>query len=270
MAGPFSEGLMQRALLEVLLLGVLCGPLGTWVLIYRQSYAAEALAHGLLPGLVVAAVAGVPVALGAAGGALVAAGAISASGRDARIGPDVGVGVAITALFGAGVLMALTPTAPAQLEELLFGDLLGVGVADLVVAGVLSAVVLAALVAGHRALTLAAFDPGVARALGARPGRVELGLLALLALTVVAAVQALGNLLVVAMLIAPAAAARRLADRLVTVLVLSAAIAATAGVAGLLVSYYLELAVGASIALCALSTFGLAALVTRPPGLSPE
>ena len=263
---PFGQALMQRALIEVLVLGAVCGPLGTWVLIFRQGYAAESIAHALLPGLVLAGLAGVPLAVGALAGAAVSVAGVTLAGRDERIGADVAVAVTTTALFGAGALLALAPGAPLRLEELLFGDLLGLADSDLAVGAALACTVLAALAAAHRPLVLAAFDPHTAPALGSRPGRVEMLLLALLGLTVVAAVQALGNLLVVALLIAPAAAARRLATRLGPALALSAALAVAAGLLGLYASYYLDVAAGASVALAAVALFA-AALLRRAPAL---
>ena len=255
---PFRQGLAQRALVEIVVLGAACGPLGVWVLLYRQSYAAESIAHAMLPGLVIAALVGLPLALGAAGGVLLAAVGVALASRDERLGADIGVAVTITSLFGAGALLALVPQAPARLTELLFGDLLGVTALDLAIAGTLVIVVLATLLACHRALSLVAFDPTAAPGLGAHTGRVELGVLALLSVTVVAAVQALGNLLLVALLIAPAAAARRVTAQLVPALVLAGMLAALAGVGGLYVSHYLGVAAGASVALVALLELALA------------
>lgn len=243
--------IMLRALAEVLLLAVACGPLGVWILLYRQSYAAESLSHAMLPGLVVAVLVGAPLLLGAAGGVLVAAGAIALVARDDRLGADVGVAVAITALFGLGAILALHPESPPRLEELLFGDLLGITGRDLLVAGGLALGVALALAAGHRRLAAAAFDRSAASSLGAPPGRWQLVLLVLLAVWTVAAVRGLGNLLLVALIIAPAAAALRLSGRLPSVLALAALLAAVAGVAGLAASYYAGTAAGASVALCA-------------------
>lgn len=257
---PFQTGLMQRALAEVLLLALACGPLGVWILLYRQSYAAESISHAMLPGLVIAALAGLPLLLGAAGGVLAGAAGIALAGRDRRLGGDVGVAVAISALFGLGALLALSPETPPRLRELLFGDLLGVTDGDLAAGGALAAAAAAALAAGHRPLALAAFDRTAARSLGARPAAMELALLVVLGATTIAAVQGLGNLLVVALILAPGAAALRLARRLPAALALSAALAALAGVAGLLVSFHLELAAGASVALCAVATFAIASI----------
>ncbi len=259
---PFRHSIDQRALVELLILGVICGPLGAWVVLYRQSYAAESLAHGMLPGLALAAIAGLPLLLGAAGGVLVAALLVALAARDTRLGPDIAVGVVIAALFGAGALLALSPATPARLGELLFGNPLGVTGTDLVVAAVLAAAVAVLLALGHRSLVLVGFDAQSAPVLGARPQAVELGLLLVLALTVTAAVQALGNLLVVALVIAPAAAALRISGRLVPAMAIAAALACLAGIAGLYASYYLGIAAGAAVALAAVTTF----LVTLPLG----
>jgi ABC-type Mn2+/Zn2+ transport system permease subunit len=264
---PFAGGLMQRALAEVLILALACGPLGVWVLLYRQSYAAESLSHAMLPGLVIAALAGAPLLLGAAGGVLAAAVAIALAGRDERLGGDVGVAVAIAALFGLGALLALSPDAPARLGELLFGDLLGVTGSDLVEAAVLAGAVALALALGHRRLALSAFDRAAAPSLGARPARWELVLLVLLAVCTVAAVRGLGNLLVVALILAPAAAALNVAARLPAALVLATVLAALAGVLGLIASYHWQLAAGASVALAALLLF-LASLVAPRAAIS--
>jgi ABC-type Mn2+/Zn2+ transport system permease subunit len=266
---PFSSPILQRALVELLLLSLACGPLGVWILLYRDAYAAESITHGMLPGLVIAALAGAPLLLGATGGVLLAAAGIALVARDQRLGGDVGVAVVVSALFGLGGMLALSPATPPRLQELLFGDLLGVSGGDLVAGGLLAGGVAGALALGYRSLALVGFDRGSAQALGARPGRWELALLVVLAVTTVAAVQGLGNLLLVALVLAPAAAALNLARRLATVLALSAALAALAGVAGLILSFHLRVASGASVALCAVALAGLALLVpARRPGLA--
>jgi ABC-type Mn2+/Zn2+ transport system permease subunit len=258
---PFASPILQRALAELLILSVACGPLGVWVLLYRDAYAAESISHGMLPGLVIAALAGAPLVLGATGGVLVAAGGIALVARDRRLSSDIGVAVCVSALLGAGALLALSPETPPRLQELLFGDLLGVGAGDLVVAGALAGAVAVGLAAGHRSLALVGFDRGSAPSLGARPLRWELGLLAILGVTTVAAVQGLGNLLLVALILAPAAAALGVSRRLPVAIALSAALAALAGVAGLVLSFHLEVAAGASVALCAVALALLALLV---------
>jgi ABC-type Mn2+/Zn2+ transport system permease subunit len=257
-----SDPITRRALAEVLILALALGPLGVWVLLHRQAYAAESLSHGLLPGLVLAALAGIPLVLGAAGGALVAAGAIALAARDERIGGDLGVAVAVSTLFGLGALLALAPDAPPRLEELLFGDLLGISGADLAAAAGLALAVAAALAAIHRPLALTAFDRAAARSLGAPAARWETALLALLGVGTVAAAPGLGSLLLVALVIAPAAAALRITHRLPVALALAVGLAVAAGVGGLALSYYADLAAGASVALCAAAAPVLARLAT--------
>jgi ABC-type Mn2+/Zn2+ transport system permease subunit len=260
---PFASPIVQRALAELLILSLACGPLGVWVLLYRDAYAAESISHGMLPGLVVAALAGAPILLGAVGGVLIAAAGIALVARDSRLGADIGVAVCVSALLGLGGMLALSADSPPRLQELLFGDLLGVSGGDLAVAAALAGAVVLALAAGHRSLALVGFDRGSAPSLGARPLRWELALLVVLALTTVAAVQGLGNLLLIALILAPAAAALSLARRLAAVLALSVALAAFAGAAGLLLSFHLEVAAGASVALCAVVFALLALLVPR-------
>ena len=257
---PFQDTFTQRALLEVLALSVACGPLGVWILLYRQSYAAESISHGMLPGLVLAALAGVPLVLGAAGGVLLAAVAIALAGRDERLGGDTGVAVAVSALFGLGALLALSPEAPPRLQELLFGDLLGADAADIAVAAGLAGLIAAALALSHRRLSASGFDRSAARTLGAEPARWELALLVLLAVATMAAAPALGSLLLVALIIAPGAAGLRLAGRLPAALAVAVAVAALAGVAGLVLSFHLGIAAGASVALCAALLAGAAQL----------
>jgi ABC-type Mn2+/Zn2+ transport system permease subunit len=256
----------DRALLEAVLLGAACGPLGLWVLTFRQAYAAESLSHAMLPGLAIAAIVGAPLLLGAAGGIIAAAIIIAAAARDRRIGPDLAIATTITAVFGAGILLASAPEAPPRLSSLLFGDLLGVGDADLVAAALLACLTPLVLAAAHRPLTVAAHDEAAARPLGTNPARVQAGLLVLLAAAIVVAVQGLGNLLVVALLIAPAVAAQRLVASLKAQLVLAFVLGAGVGAAGVVVSDRLSLAAGASVAL----TAGLMALAVLALRREPE
>jgi ABC-type Mn2+/Zn2+ transport system permease subunit len=257
------SGLLQRALLEIVVLGGACGALGVWLLHLRHAYAAESLAHAMLPGLVVTALAGVPLVLGAAGGVVLAAALIAVAARDVRVGSEIAVAVTVTAAFALGAVLALSPVVPARLGELLFGDLLGATLGDIAVACGLGVFIAAALAIGHRALVLSVFDPVAARSLGVRPARVELALLALLAVAVVAAVQGLGNLLVFALLVAPAAAALRVGGSPRGQVLWGALLGASAGVLGLVASAELDIAAGASVALAAVAIF-VVAMLARP------
>jgi ABC-type Mn2+/Zn2+ transport system permease subunit len=202
----------------------------------------------MFPGLVAAALLGVPVLLGGAVGILVAAIAVALAGRIPVIGRDTAIAVVVTALFGLGVLLALTPESPPGIQGLLFGDILGVTDGDLALAAGLDLLVLGALWLLHPRLLAAAFDPLNARSLGVSPAAMDTAVLVLLALAVVVAVQGLGNLLVVAILVGPAATARLLTRRAAPMMAAGAAVAVAGGIAGLYVSYYADTAAGASVA----------------------
>jgi ABC-type Mn2+/Zn2+ transport system permease subunit len=257
---PLRSGIDRRALFELAMVGSLCGALGFWIVTERLAYGAESLSHGLLPGLVLAALAGAPLLLGAAGGALVAAALIAFASRDQRVGADTGTAIAVTGLVGLGALLALAPDAPQRLEELLFGDPLGVTDGDLVAAALLLVLGGTALAALHRPLTAVAFDPEGAVAAGIRPGLTRLGLLVLLAAAVAVAVQGLGALLVLAVLIGPPVAVRARATSPARAMAAGAAVAVAASVAGVEVSFHAHSAAGASVALalCAAAALGAA------------
>jgi ABC-type Mn2+/Zn2+ transport system permease subunit len=252
---PWQHGFMQRAALELTMISVLTGVLGCWIVFYELSYSAESMAHALLPGLVGATLLGLPLLLGAVVGIGGAAIAIALAATIPSIGRDTSIAIVITTLFGLGVLLALAPAAPPGIQNLLFGDPLAITRADIATAAVLCAVALAVLAILHRALLAIGFDRSSARALGLRPFAVELALIGLVALAILVAVQALGNLLVVAILIAPAATARLLARGLPTMMTAAAAIAIAGSIGGLYLSYYGGLAGGASIALVLVGTY---------------
>jgi ABC-type Mn2+/Zn2+ transport system permease subunit len=259
---PLQEPFMQRALAEVVLLGIAGGALGCWVVFYGLSYAAESLSHSLFPGLVLAAIAGAPLLLGAVPAIVLAAVAIALAARVAGVSRDSAVAVVVTTMFGLGALLALAPASPPGIESLLFGDVFGVTDGDLVTAAILVVGVGVALRLLHGRLLVAGFDRGTARSLGVSPALADAALLLLLGAGIVVAVQGLGNLLVVAVFVGPAAAARRLSDRMLPMMLLAAGLAAFAGIAGLYLSYYAGTAGGASVALAIVAVY----LISLPLG----
>jgi ABC-type Mn2+/Zn2+ transport system permease subunit len=258
LVAPWQHAFMQNAALELAMVALLTGVLGCWIVLYGLSYSAESLAHGALPGLVAGTLLGLPLLLGAATGIGAGALGIALAATIPTIGRDTAVAVVITGLFGLGVLLALSPASPPGIQSLLFGDPLAVTRGDLLTTVVLCAVALAALAALHRALLTIGFDWGSARALGLRPFAVELALLALIAVAILVGVQALGNLLVVAILVAPAATARLLARRLPAMMGTAVAVGVGGSIGGLYLSYYGGLAAGASIALVLVGLYTLA------------
>lgn len=267
---PWSEPILQRAALDMLLLGVAAGTLGCWIVLYELSYSTESLSHALFPGLVVATLAGFPLLLGGALGLAVAVIGIALTQRIEGIGPDTAVAVAITSFVGLGALLALSPSSPPGIGGILFGDVLAVSDTDLAAGAALAMLVLAALRLLHGQLLLTGFDRPSARALGGRPLITELVLLALVAATIVVAVQALGNLLVVALLVGPASVARLLADRVVPMMCIATLTAVAGGISGLYLSYYAGTAGGASIAAAIVGLYLLTAGVSaaRPGSIA--
>ena len=247
-AEPWGFGLVVRAFAELVLLGVVGGALGCWVVLHGLSYSAESLAHAMFPGLVVAALAGFPLLLGGVAGVIVAALAIALLGRTPRIGRDTSVAVVISGLFGLGVLLALSPATPPGLQGLLFGNILGLSNGDLVAAAVLAAGVMIAMRLLHEQLLVVGFDRSSSRAFGAHPLFADVSLLALLAVAVVVSAQALGTLLAPAVLVGPAACARLLSRRIGPMMVSAFAITVLSGTVGLYASFYAGTAGGASVA----------------------
>jgi ABC-type Mn2+/Zn2+ transport system permease subunit len=259
---PWQQGLVQRAFLELALVGVVGGALGCWVVFHGFSYSAESLAHALLPGLVGAALLGLPLVSGAAVGLAGAALAIALAAQVPGIGRDASVAIVTTTLFGLGVLLALSPSSPPGLATLLFGDPLGVTTGDLITTAIVAGASLTALAFVHRALLVVGFDRVNAAAFGARPSLADAALLLLVAAALLVGVQALGNLLVLAIVIGPAATARLLSHRMVPMMALAAGIAVAGALAGLYLSYYANTAAGASVAAALVALF-FAALLGR-------
>ena len=259
---PLREPIVARSLAELVLLGLISGTLGCWIVLAGRAYSAESLAHSMLPGLVGAALLGLPLVLGGAIGLAVGASLIALVGRIKVLSSEIAVSVVITSLFGAGVLLGLAPTTPAGLGGILFGDLLAVGFGDIALAAGYAAIVLAILFVLHEGLLATGFDRLNAKALGRSPAPLDLVLALLLAGATLVAVQALGNLLVVAMLIGPAASARLLTRRIGPMMMVAVAIAWVASLAGLYASYHAELAAGAAVT-CALVVAFAAALLIR-------
>lgn len=245
---PWREPILREALLEVTFVGLACGALGVWVVLLARSYSAESLAHGMFPGLVVAALLGVPLALGGALGLVLAAVAIAAAARVRSLGADTAVAVVINTLLGIGTLLALSADSPPGLQGLLFGDVLATSPAELVLAGALASFVALGTWLAYPQLVTHGFDPVAARSLGVRPRTAEAALIVLLTAAVLVGVQALGNLLVIAALIAPAVVARTFTRRVPPMIATACALGVACGVGGLYLSYYADVAAGAAIA----------------------
>lgn len=265
---PLQYAFMQRALVEVLLMGVACGLIGTYVVLRGMAFIGDALSHAIFPGVVVAFLLHISFFIGALAFGLITAVSIGALSRNRRVSEDTAIGVLFAGMFALGIVLISTVKGyTANLASFLFGNVLGVSNEDLIASAAISLLVLVVLILFHKELVLVAFDSDMAEAVGLPVWLVNLGLLLLMALTIVVSLSAVGNILVVAMLVTPAAAARLWTDRLRIMMVLSALFGAIAGVAGLLTSYHTDLAAGGTIVLIVTAWFGISLVVAPRHGL---
>ncbi|MFJ4220110.1 zinc ABC transporter permease AztB [Curtobacterium luteum] len=249
---PFSVDFMLRALFGGTLAAALCAVVGTWVLVRGMAFLGEALAHGMLPGVAVATLTGFPAVLGAAASAAVMVLGVGALRRRARLSYDASIGLLFVGMLALGVIVVSSSRSFAtDVTAILFGDVLAVTTADLLGLVAAAAVALGTAICFHRPFTATAFDARKAATLGLRPRLAEVVLVALVTLAVVASYRAVGTLLVVGLLLAPAAAARAWTRSVGATMLLGAGIGTAAVLAGLLVSWHLGTAAGASIAVVA-------------------
>lgn len=254
---PFHFGFMQRALIEVVLTGAVTGAIGTYVVLRGLSFIGDALSHAIFPGIVLAYLAGRSIFLGALAFGVLTSVAIVVVARTGRIKEDSAIGVLFAGTFALGVvLISMTQNFARDLASFLFGNVLGVTTEDLWLSAAAGGLVLLLMALFHRELLMTAFDRTAARAIGVAVFWVDLLLLVLIALTIVVSLRAVGNILVVAMLVTPPAAARLLTDRMPIMIGLSAGIGVGAGIVGLLISYHANVAAGATIVLVATAIFG--------------
>lgn len=257
-AEPFSLDFVQRALLGGALVAVLCGVVGTWVLIRGMAFLGEALSHGMLPGVALATVLGFPVLIGATLSAVAMSLGIAALQRRGRLSYDTSIGMLFVAMLAVGVIViSHSGSFATDATAVLFGDILAISSADIVLLGVGTAIGVAVAAAAHRALVASALDSRVAAVLGLAPRAAQVVLVGLVTLAVVASYQAVGSLLVVGLLLAPGVAATRWTTRIPSTMVLAASIGVASVAAGLLLSWHAGTAAGASIALVAIVFAGL-------------
>lgn len=264
---PMRLDFMVRATATTLVASVVCATLSCWLVLIGWSLMGDAVSHAVLPGVVLAYIVGAPFALGAVIFGFAAVALIGIVRGTSRIKEDAAIGVVFTTLFALGlVLISVTPS-QVDLNHIIFGNLLGVSRADLTQVVVLGAVVLAVLVFKRRDFTLYAFDATHAHAIGLNPRFLGATLLGLLALTAVVALQAVGVVLVVALLITPGATAYLLTDRFQRMLLIAPATAVFAGLVGIYVSYYADTASGPMIVLANGVIFTLVYLLSPRHGL---
>jgi ABC-type Mn2+/Zn2+ transport system permease subunit len=256
---PFSYTFMLRGLVAALIVGVVCPVIGTYVVLRGMAFFGDALAHIILPGVVIAFLLGWPLAVGALIVGVLAALAIGSISRRTRIQEDAAIGVVFAGAFALGVaLISMQRSYAVDLAHILFGNLLGVSTADLWLMGGLGLLVLGGIFAFYKEFLVLSFDPTLARTLRLPVNFLQNLLLILLAVVIVISIQAVGVALVLAMLVTPASAAYLITRRLPPMMLLSAALGITGAFLGLYVSYYLDMASGPAIVLVETAFFALA------------
>jgi manganese/iron transport system permease protein len=267
---PFQVAFMQRALLAVVVLGVLAGAVGVFVVLRRLAFVGDALTHTVFPGVVIAFLVGQSIFIGALVAALVSALLLTTLTSTRRVTPDAALAVLLTSFFAVGVvLVSRVQSYTTDLSAFLFGRILAVTWPALYQTLAVAAIVLAVLVALRKELVLRAFDPEAAAAMGYRVDLLDLVLNVLIAMVVVAAVKAVGTVLVIALIIVPAATARLLVDRVAGMIAIACGLGAFGGYLGLAISYEaslqrgVRLASGATIVVVLVACF-LVALAVAP------
>lgn len=267
---PLQYEFMVRALAATVAAALVCALLSCWLILVGWSLMGDAVSHAVLPGVVLAYTLGVPFAVGALVFGVLAVVLIGAIQGTSRVKEDAAIGIVFTTLFALGlVLISVTPS-QTDLNHIIFGNILGVSRADLLQIAGLAAVALVLLLLKRRDLTLYAFDPLHAQAIGLSPRRLGALLLGVLAVTTVVALQVVGVILVVAMLIIPGATAHLLTDRFTRMLLIAPTISVTASVLGIFISYWADASSGGLIVLVQGLIFTLVYLAAPRHGLLPR
>lgn len=267
-ADPLTHGFFVRALVAGALVGTVCAVVGTYVVLKGLAFIGDAVSHAAFPGVVAAFILGGSYLVGAAIAAVVTAVGIGYVTRRARIRADTAIGVLFAGTFAFGIFLFSTIHAyVGDLFSFLFGYLLAIGTGDLVALAVLSAVVLAIVALLWKELLYSTFDPLGAAASGLPVEPLEYLFLALIALTIVISLQAVGIILVVAMLVTPAATAQLLTVRFAALMALAILVGVASAIAGLYLSYWLDVASGATIVLVETALFLLALALGPRTGL---
>lgn len=265
---PLSYTFIQRALIAAVLVGVVCSVLGTYVVLRGMAFLGDALAHTILPGVVIAFLAGWPLAVGALIMGILTALGIGALSNRGLLKEDTAIGVIFAGFFALGIaLLSLSGNYTVDLAHFLFGNLLGVSVGDLVVIVSLGAVVLLVIFLFYKEFLVVSFDPILATTLRLPANFLRYLMLVLIAVTIVVALQVVGIALMLAMLVTPAAAASLLTRRLPSMMAIAAVIGAMSGVVGVYASFHLNIASGPAVVLVATLIFLIVFIFSPQQGI---
>lgn len=269
---PFQYEFIQRALVASVMVGISCGLIGTYIMLRRLSLIGDALAHAVLPGVVIGfMIAGknpVSLFLGALAAGILTSVLISFVERNSKIKEDTSIGIIFTGAFALGILLvSQLKQVHIDLSSYLFGDVLGVSDSDLILSSIICLFIIMSVVLFYKQLLVTSFDPTMAHVIGISTAVVHYFLMTLLSMSIVAGLQSVGVILIIAMLITPPATAFLLTDKLKNLLILSCTFGVLSAITGLYLSYHLNFASGASIVLVAAVIFGITFLFSPKEGI---
>jgi manganese/iron transport system permease protein len=264
---PLSYPFMQRALIVSVVVGAVCAVLSCYLVLKGWSLMGDAISHAVLPGIVIAYVLGLPLAVGAFAAGLSCALLTGYLKEHSRVKEDTVMGIVFSGMFGFGLVIFTKVETDQHLNHILFGNVLGVSVRDLAETAVVAGATLLIVLVKRRDFLLYCFDPGHARVVGLPVRVLHYGLLILLSLTIVESLKAVGIILVIAMLVAPGAIAYLLTDSFERMLAIAIVIATSASALGTIVSFHLDAATGACIVLVQFFVFVLVFLFAPKRGL---
>ncbi|MBY5570955.1 metal ABC transporter permease [Rhizobium leguminosarum] len=246
---PFQFGFMVNALVISVLVAIPMALLSCFLVLKGWSLMGDAISHAVFPGVVIAYIVGIPFAIGAFVAGMFCAIATGFLKDNSRIKQDTVMGIVFSGMFGLGLVLYVKIQSDVHLDHILFGDMLGVSWRDIGQSAVIAAITAVILGVKWKDFLLHAFDPAQARAVGLRINLLHYGLLALISLTIVGALQAVGIILSIAMLIAPGAIAFLLTRKFSTMLLLSVAIAVIGSFVGVYLSFFIDSAPAPTIVL---------------------
>ncbi|MBE9579140.1 metal ABC transporter permease [Moraxella sp. K1664] len=260
---PLSHTFMQHALLSSVVVGAVCAVLSCYVVLKGWSLMGDAISHAVFPGVIVAVWAGLPMSLGAFVAGLFCAISVGFLKNNTRIKEDTLMGIVFAGMFAVGLVMFTKIDTDQHLKHILFGNLLGISREMLIQTMIICGAILGAVLLKGKDLLLYCFDPSHARVAGLSPKVLHYGLLILLSATIVVAMQAVGVILVVAMLISPGITAFVLCRRFHTMLAVAVASSCLTSFLGVILSYHLDSATGATIVLLQAVVFVLAIIISK-------
>lgn len=259
---PLQFAFMQKAYLMMAIIAVPTSLLSCYLVLKGWSLMGDAISHAVLPGVVLAYLLGIPLIIGAFSAGMVCALSTGFLSENSRVKQDTVMGIVFSGMFGLGIVMYTKISTDVHLDHILFGNMLGVGTADLWTAGLIALFVASAILAKRRDLMLHAFDPVQAQAVGLRVGWLHYGLLALISLTIVATLSAVGIILSIGLLIAPGAIAFLFTRRFSVMLPVAVAVTLASGLIGVYLSFFLDSAPAPTIILIMTFIFILAFIRT--------